>query len=113
MKNHTIFSLKAILLLIILLSGCFGGGSVTTVPSPLNELVDPEDQIEPQNTYYIRATATGNNDGSDWKNAFNKIPDSLLRNATYYIADGHYTPSAFDAAASGKKYIGYPCRSWH
>lgn len=42
-------------------------------------------------TYYIRPGATGLNNGLDWKNAFNTIPDKLQRGATYYLADGEYT----------------------
>lgn len=51
--------------------------------------------------HYIRAGATGSNNGSDWNNAYPSLPASLQRGATYYIADGSYPSYTFDDAESG------------
>lgn len=55
--------------------------------------------------YYVRAGATGNGSGSDWTNAYTSLPASLVRGATYYIADGSYAGYVFDDAQSGSTYI--------
>jgi len=59
----------------------------------------------PDNTYYVRADAAGNNDGSDWTNAYTALPAALSRGATYYIADGSYSGYTFDDAVSGTSLI--------
>lgn len=41
-------------------------------------------------TFYVRQSAPGLNDGTDWNNAFTSLPVSLLRGATYLFADGNY-----------------------
>lgn len=53
-----------------------------------------------QNTYCVRAGATGANNGSDWSNAYTSIPIPL-RGATYYVADGAYGSYTFSTATSG------------
>ena len=58
-----------------------------------------------QNIYYVRADAAGNNDGSDWFNAFKKLPSTLERGATYYIGDGKYSAYTFDDPVSGRLFI--------
>ena len=52
-------------------------------------------------TYYIRSGASGIGNGSDWNNAFSSMPSSLIRGATYYIADGSYGSYTFDDVESG------------
>ncbi len=49
-------------------------------------------------TYYVRAGATGNNDGSDWANAYSSFPPQLERGATYYVASGEYGSLILDDA---------------
>ena len=39
---------------------------------------------------YVRAGATGSNNGSDWTNAYTDLPESITRGDTYYVADGSY-----------------------
>ena len=56
---------------------------------------------EAQSTYYVRAGATGSNDGSNWTNAYTALPPTLQRGATYYIADGAYRCYTFNDAESG------------
>ncbi|HYG36432.1 MAG TPA: LamG-like jellyroll fold domain-containing protein, partial [Clostridia bacterium] len=56
-----------------------------------------------QTTYCVRAGASGN--GSDWNNALPSLPASLVRGATYYIADGTYPAYTFDDAESGTTLI--------
>ena len=51
--------------------------------------------------YYVRAGATGANNGADWTNAYTTLPGTLIRGATYYIADGSYSGYTFDDNASG------------
>ncbi len=55
--------------------------------------------------YYVRSDATGNNDGSDWENAYTTLPAELERGATYYIADGIFESYTFDDAEVGSQYI--------
>lgn len=50
---------------------------------------------------YVRPGATGSNNGSDWTNAHAKLPSSLKRGDTYYLADGSYGNYVFDDANSG------------
>lgn len=54
--------------------------------------------------YYIRQGATGNGNGSDWTNAFNTLPSTLIRGDTYFIADGTYGTFTFDDPESGSTY---------
>lgn len=54
---------------------------------------------------YIRGGATGNNDGSDWNNAYNALPATLIRGDTYYIADGSYGNYVFDDTEFSNTYI--------
>jgi hypothetical protein len=49
--------------------------------------------------YHVRAGASG--DGSDWNNAFPALPATLVRGATYYVADGTYAKYVFNTPASG------------
>jgi len=50
---------------------------------------------------YVRPGATGNNTGTDWANAYTKLPSSLKRGDTYYLAGGNYGSHTFNDAASG------------
>ncbi|MBN2102516.1 right-handed parallel beta-helix repeat-containing protein [bacterium] len=61
--------------------------------------------ISLQAFHYIRADATGNNDGSDWNNAYTTLPAELERGATYYISDGNYESYTFDDAEGETQYI--------
>jgi hypothetical protein len=56
-------------------------------------------------TYYVRAGASGARNGSDWTNAFSALPTTLVRGATYYIADGTYGGHTFDDPVSGTTLI--------
>jgi hypothetical protein len=56
-------------------------------------------------TYYVRAGATGANNGSDWNNAFTALPSSMVRGATYYVATGTYGTHTFSTAVSGTTVI--------
>jgi len=53
--------------------------------------------------HYIRDGASGN--GSDWTNAWDALPATLVRGDTYYIADGIYGSYSFNDAVDGEKYI--------
>jgi len=55
--------------------------------------------------HYVRAGATGSNDGSDWNNAWISLPASLVRGETYYVADGNYPDYTFDDVESGSDHI--------
>ncbi len=44
-------------------------------------------------SHYVRAGATGANNGADWSNAYTSLPISFVRGDTYYIADGTYAES--------------------
>lgn len=54
-----------------------------------------------QGAYYVRAGATGANNGSDWNNAYSSMPATWQRGATYYVADGNYGSYRCDDALSG------------
>jgi hypothetical protein len=56
-------------------------------------------------TYYVRAGATGANNGSDWANAYAALPPSLTRGAIYYVADGNYPKYDFNDPESGTSRI--------
>ena len=53
--------------------------------------------------FYIREGATGN--GTDWTNAYGSFPPTLVRGATYYVADGVYAAYNFDDAVNGTQLI--------
>ena len=54
--------------------------------------------------HYIRDGASG--DGSNWTNAWDDLPATLIRGDTYYVADGTYAGGyVFDDAADGTKTI--------
>jgi hypothetical protein len=59
----------------------------------------------PSSYHYVRAGATGANDGSDWTNAWASLPATLQRGHTYYIADGSYGPYVFNTPESGDNII--------
>jgi hypothetical protein len=50
-------------------------------------------------TYYVRQGAGGG--GSDWSHAYPSLPATLVRGATYYVAEGSYPGYTFDDPASG------------
>jgi len=54
---------------------------------------------------YVRAGATGSNNGSDWTNAYTSIPTTLIRGNIYYIADGSYGKYTFNSPISGTSLI--------
>ncbi len=58
-----------------------------------------------QNSYCVRAGATGSGNGSDWNNAYPALPATLQRGATYYIASGTYGSYRFDDPVSGTNVI--------
>ena len=52
--------------------------------------------------YYIRAGASGSNNGNDWTNAYTSLPSTYTRGDTYYIASGTYNGNwVIDSAESG------------
>lgn len=55
--------------------------------------------------YYVRAGATGGNNGADWSNAYTSLPSTLVRGATYYIATGTYGSYDFTTPESGTAWI--------
>jgi hypothetical protein len=55
--------------------------------------------------YYVRAGAAGNQNGTDWTNAYNQLPAKLIRGGAYYIAAGTYPAHTFDDPDDGTKVI--------
>lgn len=55
--------------------------------------------------FYVRADATGLNNGSDWQNAWTTLPTILSRSSVYYVADGIYGIYVFDDPTNGFQYI--------
>jgi hypothetical protein len=58
-----------------------------------------------QSVFYVRAGATGAGNGSDWQNAYPTLPATLVRGATYYIADGTYPSYTFRTPNAGTSLI--------
>lgn len=56
-------------------------------------------------TFYVRAGATGGNTGADWNNAYTSLPATLVRGATYYLANGFYGSRTFADPNSGAAVI--------
>jgi hypothetical protein len=57
-------------------------------------------------TWYVRAGATGANNGADWNDAFTSLPGTLNRGDTYYVAQGLTgTDYNFNDANSGTTLI--------
>jgi hypothetical protein len=50
---------------------------------------------------YVRSSATGAGNGSDWTNAYTSLPASLTRGVIYYVAAGRYPGHTFADADSG------------
>ena len=55
--------------------------------------------------YYVLESASGNNNGSNWHNAFTTLPEVLERGAAYFIGDGTYTRYLFNDLEFGESYI--------
>ncbi len=66
-----------------------------------NEPIDCQ-QLE---CFYVRSGAAGNNTGMDWENAYSSLPDSLVRGAVYFIAQGNYGSYNFNDTQSGSQWI--------
>lgn len=56
-------------------------------------------------SHYVRAGAAGKQDGSDWTNAWARLPTTLHRGDIYYIANGSYPGHIFDDPESGQQPI--------
>jgi len=60
------------------------------------------------NVYYVRSSSTcggGAGCGNNWTSAYTDLPTSLVRDATYYIADGTYGGHEFNDNENGTQYI--------
>lgn len=55
--------------------------------------------------HYVRDGASGSFDGSDWADAYDSLPATLIRTDTYYVADGNYPAYTFDDNSSGSDSI--------
>lgn len=53
------------------------------------------------NCRYVRADASGANDGSSWDDATTEFPAELSRGAVYFVAAGEYPAYTFDDAEDG------------
>jgi hypothetical protein len=52
-------------------------------------------------TFCVRSGAAGTGSGADWTNAFDDLPNALLRGSEYLVADGTYDGYDFNDAPSG------------
>ena len=93
------------------ISGCSGSGSGdessgldTGLDNGVGDDTGPGVGV-PEAYHYVRADAAGNNDGSDWENAWTELPVLLERQHAYYIADGTYPVYQFDDAEDGDRTI--------
>jgi hypothetical protein len=55
--------------------------------------------------HYIRADASGSNNGNDWANAWTSLPGTLVRGDTYYLASGNYGTWQISTPVSGTSFI--------
>lgn len=63
-------------------------------------------QAQSGQTFYVRAGATGAGTGANWADAYTRLPSTMVRGATYYVAAGTYTgPVTFSTPESGSTYI--------
>ena len=53
------------------------------------------------NCHYVRADASGANDGSSWDDAYTELPEELVRGHVYFVAAGDYPAYTFDDADAG------------
>jgi hypothetical protein len=98
----------------------YSSSTATQIPTqgPTNAPTPTPKSDNPGPVYYVRAGATGANDGSSWADAWTELPYRLTgkdmrkssngvleRGATYYIADGEYPSYIFDAAEDGDAVI--------
>ncbi len=56
-------------------------------------------------TFFVRAGATGANDGSSWATAFTALPSKPLRGSTYYVAGGTYASGTVLDTPSGSAVV--------
>lgn len=62
--------------------------------------------VHAQATYYVRAGATGAQNGTNWTDAYTRLPTTFVRGATYYLADGTYSGAVtFNTPESGTAYV--------
>lgn len=54
---------------------------------------------------YVRAGATGTGTGSDWANAYSKLPSTLARGDVYYVGVGSYGSINLNDAVAGTSVI--------
>jgi hypothetical protein len=50
--------------------------------------------------HVVTAAGSGAHTGADWNNAFTKLPATLVRGDTYYLADGSYGSYTFNTAGT-------------
>lgn len=60
-----------------------------------------DDAVDAGTIRYVRAGASGANDGTNWTDAFTAVPGTLTRGWTYCVADGAYADLTVDDADSG------------
>ncbi len=56
-------------------------------------------------TIYVSPTGAGSKTGSDWNNAYQGLPSSMVRGNTYVITGGSYSAKSFSDAQSGSTVI--------
>lgn len=78
------------------LFGCSDGG--TSSPPSISPPSIPISA--PTVNHYVRADASGANDGTNWTDAYSALPAFLVRGDTYYIASGSYGEYDFDDEVS-------------
>ena len=65
---------------------------------PVVVVVDPEATT---NQYYVRDGGSPTGSGSDWTNARDDLPATLVRGTTYWMAGGSYASRTFNTTAGG------------
>lgn len=82
------------------------GRNVTILIGTMAALLAGVVSANAQSTFYVRAGATGAGTGADWAEAYTRLPATMVRGATYYIAAGTYSgPITFNTPVSGATYI--------
>lgn len=57
------------------------------------------------NIFHVTPSGAGSKDGSNWSNAFQGLPSTLVRDSIYYLAAGSYPGGVFGTPTSGTNTI--------
>lgn len=83
----------------------WAGAAFAVNPGKSGSFIGDAPTCESKAMCYVRAAATGNNNGTDWYNAYPVLPPILARGTTYYVAAGAYPGRLFNDPDLGTNVI--------